>query len=112
MKLRTPQEIINNLTDKRQFLLSKILETIACELEESFNGSALEIYIDEPLSILLAIKKQLKQAVADKGWCLTIGKCTSTPDGYVTTLILSAINQASVATSSDNTDNFEQQWKR
>ena len=106
MELRTPQEIINNLTDKRQLLLDKTLETIARQLEKSFNGLALEVYIDEPLSMLLAIEKPIRKTLANKGWHLAIGRCTSTPDGYATTLTISAINQASVANS--RPDSFEQ----
>lgn len=110
MELRTPQEIINNLTKKRELLLSKTIATIAQKLEDSFNGTLLKIYIEEPKDLLLAIEKQLKKKFENKGWILTIGSCTSNRDGYVTTVSVSAINQASVARG--NTDNFEQQWER
>lgn len=115
--MRTPQEIINNLTEKRQSLINKVLAQISSELERSFSGQPLDIWLyDESDSQLKQIEKVLKVKLRKSGWSLVIHPSESDyRNGSSTKLTIAAIPTAGCAKESisyDDDEHFEQQWER
>jgi hypothetical protein len=69
MTLRTPQEILNQLSADRQEIVKNTIEVISKELEKQFSGSPVRISLPAgryDSGIFAAIKKIL----LEKSWCL------------------------------------------
>lgn len=102
MILRTPQEIVNHLNEKRQSLLKQILAKISAELEKSFVGKPIDIWIYESIYTIEAISLALTTKLAEQGWCFKVGESISSrQDGECVKLTISPIGSIDLPEDAD-----------
>ena len=70
--LRTPDEILQGLSEARELLLEKVIAEIAktVEIDYSWRFGEIKVTIDSTLPWMEAIREKLTDRLSAKGWAL------------------------------------------